>query len=623
MSGSGSTLGRVVRTLARYRFVLAATAAVLLLVSLLPSGGGPSGHRAASPRGGAGRGTNGVTTVDSGPGGQPATDNQGVGGGGGAGGAGGTTGPAGVSATSTSRAGRPGTAPGATTTSTAAARAAAAPAALLPGPECDPATGRIKVPTRFAPPCVPSVPSNGGPSYQGVTGDSITVAVYLNRFDPAARALLTAAGFDDSDENIKATYRSYLDYFEHHYQTWGRKVKLVFVTPSGADDDEVAARADAIRVATKIKAFASWGGPVATNAYADELAARKVLCLCTVSQPIEYYVARAPYVMSVLMSSTQGYIHRAEYVGKRLAGRPAKHAGDLFLAQQTRRFGLLYYETAEQSYRSGIEFFERELARYGVKLAEKLAFTGANIDPAATQEQARTLIAKLKASGVTSVVYAGDPLSPVFFTQEATRQRYSPEWILTGSAFTDTAFFARTYDSTQWAHAFGLSFLPARLPVEQTDAWRVHVWHAGTPPAARATHGLIYAVEWMFFTGMHLGGPAVSPETIRDGLFRFPPTGKGAITGVHISFGRHGVWPFDDYLANDDATEVWWDTTATGPDEVGQQGIGMYRYVDGGRRYLPGEHPATDPKAFDRDGTVTMYSQPPPADRSPDYPHKD
>jgi len=328
-------------------------------------------------------------------------------------------------------------------------------------------------------------------------------------------------------------------------------------------------------------------------------------------------------VISTLMSSTQGYTHRAEYIGKRLAARPAKWAGDVFLTQQPRTFGLLYYDTAEQAYRSGIDFFERQLARYGVRLTEKLSFTGANIDPAATQEQARTLIAKLKAAGVTSVVYAGDPLSPVFFTQEATRQRYNPEWVLTGSAFTDTTFFARTYDQTQWTHAFGLSFLAARLPKGGDDAWRVHMWQLGRPPAAKAAYGLVYATEWIFFTGMHLGGPAVSPGTIRDGLFRFPPTGRGSLTSVHVSFGRHGLWPFDDYLANDDATEVWWDPTTAGEDEIGQQGVGMYRYVDGGRRYLPGEHPSDDPKAFDRNGTVTMYQERPPADRPPDYPHRD
>jgi hypothetical protein len=609
----------VARAFARYRFVMAAAAAVLMLVALLPDGGRHS-DRTAGAKGNS-PGTGGFFTTDP-------TPNTQAGRGRGGGGSGARPGAAGGAeeATTTSASRGAGAERGAATTTTSARLAAGAgegAQALLPSPECDPATGRIKVPTKYAPPCVPSVAANGGATYPGVTADSITVAVYLNRLDPAARALLTAAGFSDTDDDIKASYRSFVEYFERNYQTWGRKVKLVFVTPSGADNDDGAARADAIKVATEIKAFASFGGPIATNAYSDELAARKVLCICTVSQPIEYYLSHAPYVISTLMSSTQGYTHRAEYIGKRLAGRPAKWAGDVFLTQQPRTFGLLYYDTAEQSYRSGIDFFDRQLARYGVRLTEKLSFTGANIDPAATQEQARTLIAKLKASGVTSVVYAGDPLSPVFFTQEATRQRYNPEWVLTGSAFTDTTFFARTYDQTQWTHAFGLSFLPARLPKGQDDAWRLHLWQLGRPPAAKAVYGLVYATEWLFFTGMHLGGPAVSPVSIRDGLFRFPPTGRGAITSVHISFGRHGLWPFDDYLANDDATEVWWDPTTAGEDEIGQQGVGMYRYVDGGRRYLPGEHPTGDPKAFDRNGTVTMYQERPPADRPPDYPHRD
>jgi hypothetical protein len=610
-------LGAVARGLARYRYVLAVVSAVLLLLALLPEGGSPAKQAAGQGAGGGSGG--GFTTIDP-------TQGRGSNGAGAgtqvAGGSGATGGTAGTTATT---GGAGGAASGTSTTSTTtgtAAGGAAVEVGLLPDPQCDPVTGRLAVPTRYAPPCVPTVAGNGGATYQGVTGETITVAVYINRLDPAAQALLTAAGFNDSEEDMKATYRSYVDYFEHHYQTWGRKVKLVFVDPSGADDDDAAARADAIRVATEIKAFASWGGPIATNAYADELAARKVLCICTVSQPIEYYTARAPYVVSTLMSATQGYAHRAEYVGKRLAGRPAKYAGDVFLAQQPRKFGLLYYETAEQSYRTGVEFFERELSRYGVQLAEKLAFTGANIDPAATQEQARTMIARLKEAGVTSVIFAGDPLSPVFFTQEATRQRYSPEWVLTGSAFTDTSFFARTYDQTQWAHAFGLSFLPARLPVEQGEAYRVHVWHHGSPPPAKAAHGLIYTVPWIFYTGMHLGGPVVTPETIRDGLFRFPPTGRGSLTNVHISFGRHGVWSFDDYLANDDATEVWWDGTASGEDEVGNSGLGLYRYVDGGRRYLPGQHPTTDPFVFARERTVTIYDEPPPSDRPPSYEHK-
>ena len=70
-------------------------------------------------------------------------------------------------------------------------------------------------------------------------------------------------------------------------------------------------------------------------------------------------------------------------------------------------------------------------------------------------------------------------------------------------------------------------------------------------------------------------------------------------------------------------TELWWDATTTGPDESGSGGVGMYRYVDGGRRYFPGQQPAAETAAFNRSGTVTVYDEPPPSDTPPSYPHKD
>ena len=68
----------------------------------------------------------------------------------------------------------------------------------------------------------------------------------------------------------------------------------------------------------------------------------------------------------------------------------------------------------------------------------------------------------------------------------------------------------------------------------------------------------------------------------------------------------------------DDVTEIWWDSSATGPDEPGHDGVGMYRYVDGGKRYLPGKHPTTDPKVFDPNGSVTIYANPPASDGAAD-----
>lgn len=484
---------------------------------------------------------------------------------------------------------------------------------------CDAATGRIAVPTVYAPPCVPDFSGeNAGATWQGVTADSIKIAVYLPQEDPASGAILDAAGIDDSLEQIEQTYRDYVDYFEAHYQTYGRKVELEFLISSGADADDASGKADAIKVATEIKAFASWGGRVLTDSYQDELAARGVLCICPKVPPIEYYLDKAPFYYSTLMASTQGYTHRAEYVGKRLWGRNAQWAGDPLYQQQKRKLAIVYTETAEGDFKPGIDFFEKELAKYGAKLDDRIAIL---LDIPRLQEQSRTIIARLKEKGITSVIIATTFLDPIFLTGEATRQAYLPEWIVTGSALTDTTVWARLYDQQQWANAFGVSLLSGRLVAEKTDPWALHVWHHGRPPAADDTFAVIYAPAFQFYTGLHLAGPALTPQTFRDGTFSYPPSG-GGITSALVSFGRHGIWPFDDYSAFDDGTEVWWDAIARGPDETGADGQGMYRYVDGGVRYLPGSWPSSDPKAFDPAGTVTVYDEPPPQDRAPSYEHQ-
>jgi hypothetical protein len=87
-----------------------------------------------------------------------------------------------------------------------------------------------------------------------------------------------------------------------------------------------------------------------------------------------------------------------------------------------------------------------------------------------------------------------------------------------------------------------------------------------------------------------------------------------------LSWGDKGIWPYDDFLGIDDATELWWDPTASGPDEIQRNGQGMYRYSEGGQRYLPGAWPDTTPQAFVMEGSVDLYREPPPGEAPPDYP---
>ncbi|HZQ76838.1 MAG TPA: hypothetical protein VFE55_05885 [Acidimicrobiia bacterium] len=626
-AGPNTVLVAFAHGVGRYRFVVAGAAAVLLGLALLPTSR-PDQASAGRPGGGGG-----FTVVDPRPAWKPAPHRAR---------------PARTAGSVPATSAAPTYSSAATSTSSGpSATRAATPTtgrmaqttgpAVLPSPVCDPATGRLAVPSRFAPPCVPSAAANGGTTWPGVTAETITVAVYRNRGDVAARALAAAAGDRDSDEEVAATYRSYADYFERHYQTWGRRVRLAFLTPSGAEDDPVRARADAVRAATELGAFASWGGPPRTSAYADELAARRVLCICAVPEPDSWYQARAPYVISPAPTASERISLQSEYVAKRLAGRTARFAADTMLAAQNRTFGLVYENLPDQAGLRSAESLERELRRAGVELADSVAFAPPGAAPAATgSAEARKVVSRMRLAGATSVLYVGDGLFPVFLTQEATRQGYGPEWVLLGPVDgggagagrlggVDTTFSGRTYDQTQWAHAFGLSFAGARLAPGEDEAWRIHVWHTGQPPPARATYARIYEAEWMFFTGSHLGGPRLTPAAVRDGLFRLPPAGQGMVTSPSVSFGRHGVWPEagEDYGAGDDVTEVWWDPAAAGPDEAGGQGVGMYRYVAGGRRWLPGRQPTADTAAFDPAGSVTVYDEPPPSDRPPSYPHRD
>ncbi len=482
---------------------------------------------------------------------------------------------------------------------------------------CDLALGRIKVPAVSAPPCMPlsAATARGGNDHRGVTKETIKIAIYIPAFNASTLAIATAAGAGDNvdPEKLKPAYADYIKYFEHHYEQYGRKVEFVFVDASGDNQDDTAAKADAIRVAEEIGAFASIGGPGGALAYAKELAARKVLCIqCFAGLPRHFLTARAPYLWDGGAGWSTGGAHVAELIGKRLWNKKAKWAGSAELRSKTRKFATVLYDTPEQDYRSGVEEFEEMLKPYGASMADRISYT---LDVSRAQEQARVVVARLKAKEITTVFLATDWVFPIFLTVEATRQNYRPEWLAAGGAAAN--FAARQYDQSQWSHAFGPN--SARVNPDLQEFQRVYTWHYGHPPEVECCYGPL----WMFFTGVHLAGAKLTPETFRDGLFAFPPSGGSARGGratTQISFGKHGFVPWTDYNGGDDLAEAWWDPEAEGIDELGKSGNGMYRAVAGGKRYRPGGWPRGDPSYFNPAGTVVQFDELPPEDRPPSYP---
>jgi hypothetical protein len=482
---------------------------------------------------------------------------------------------------------------------------------------CDTSRGTAAVPSFFAPECfAPFEGDNGGATATGVTADTIRVVIYEAPENDAILDAISGAVTDDSPSDVTATYQGLLPYFEQHYETYGRDIEYIVYPATGGAIDEVAARAAAAEIAEEIQPFAVFGGPAITNAFSDELAARGIVHVGAGGPSAEYFVEQDPYLFGVGMSAWQLRQHLIEYIGKQLANQPAEHAGDPGLAEANRVFGLVYLDSGSTT-TVGADELRDGLAAVGADLA----VTATYANPLDVSAEAPGIIARLKDAGVTSVILSGDPLTPATFTRVATDQGYFPEWIVAGSPLADTTVFARTYDQQQWANAFGISTLVARSDPQLSNGRRLYRWSACSDPPAQDTIELIYPIPAVFFSALQRVGPNLTPETFRTALFTAEPTPRG-ITSPSLSWGlpAKGRWDQPDYQGIDDATELWWDVSAAGPDENGRDGQGMYAYVDGGTRYLAGEWPQRATRAFEPDGAVTLYTEPPASEQVPSYP---
>ena len=481
------------------------------------------------------------------------------------------------------------------------------------GPDCDPETGRVKVPSNYSPPCVVARPGAPGlNTAQGVTRDKIVIVAYGAPDDDLSAALQANS---DSAEAIADTRQKVIEMFEDRYELWGRRIEIVRMKGTGSS--ETAARADAVRVAEEIGAFASLGGPGQQGAYAEELANRGVLCIgCGLSVPNSAFLENAPYMWGNLQTPEQYLINVGDYIVGRLLGRKAEFAGDPAMRRRTRVFGQVHFEQDPPVFKGVSAEVEKQGKARGYKAAAKLTY---QLIIPELAEQARVIIGTLKEKGVTTVVFLGDPVMPIYLTKAATDQDYHPEWVITGTVLTDTTVMGRNYDQSQWAHAFGLSSLPVRQRPEDSEARRLYRWYYGEEPLATKTAQVLFEPIRILMIGLHMAGPNLTPETFQAGMFAYPPTG-GTPTGAQMSFGNHGFHAETDYLAVDDMTEIWWDAEAEGIDEQGNEGKGMMRYADGGRRYLPGRMPKEEAHAFRTANAPALIEEIPADERPPSYP---
>ena len=353
------------------------------------------------------------------------------------------------------------------------------------GPNCDTTTERVKIPTVYSPPCVqPFTGKNGGATAQGVTGNEIKVVIWVGdpSKDPVLAGQIIAAGASLDTNTIKATWQGYIDIYNKMLELYGRKISVEFFDGTGSGADTAAAKSERRRDRRQ----EAVRGPRRARPVDLGLLRRA----CTPGRHLRRHVRpsrcrRGSRPTTPASSSRTGLRPKqsamltAEFIGKQAGPGKAQFAGDDATKNKQRVYGVAHYDTPDGQYHAQFNTLKDGLKKYKITPKADQSFF---LDPAKSQENARTIITKMKTAGVTTVIYTGDPLTPAALTKEASAQDYHPEWIVGPTVLADTTFFGRTFDQEQWAHAFGVALVAGRVPQSENPNYTLYTWFHGSPP---------------------------------------------------------------------------------------------------------------------------------------------
>jgi len=430
----------------------------------------------------------------------------------------------------------------------------------------------------YSPQCISFAGSNGGDTTRGVDATTIKVA-FRETNDPGFQQTLAQIGgaqFQDTPADVERTINGLADYFNKHFQFYGRKIKFEFYKGQGSQTNELLgggqqeAGADALHVAGDMKAFADMSAT--TEPYGDALSRQKVVNFGEPYLSGKWFADRAPYAWSVATDCTQVSDASAEIAVKQMLGKKAQFAGPQY-QNSTRKLAILapdnpwYQECVDnaQSIFKAAGFGKQESIPYQLNLST-------------LSSQAASIVSKLKADGVTTVACGCDPIFPVYLTQKADEQNYFPEWSVIGVALTDQDIVGQLFDQKEWSHAIGVTYLGKTIPYQATLGYAAYKSVRSDEPATVVN--LIYAQMYMLALGIQLAGPDLTPQNFQKGMQSYPG-----------GTGEFGTWGFPPghFTPTLDGAEIYWDPNATSPYN-GKQGA----YVFASARYRPGHWPKGD-----------------------------
>jgi hypothetical protein len=436
----------------------------------------------------------------------------------------------------------------------------------------------------YSPPCVAFSGNNGGATTRGVTAKEVVVSARIldEKGFQQTLAALAGAEITDEPEDIKRTISAFVEYFNNHFQFYGRKMVMKYYNGKGSGTTELLgggqaeAQADAINVAQNIKAFAEING--ASAPFADALARQKVIGFGTPYLSRKWHLDHRPWNWSIATDCSIVAETAGEYYVNLLAGKKANFAGGDLKGKPRVLAGL---SPENPWYAECHDDFEKVIRDGGFDPQVRVNY---RLDLNSMSNQAANVIAQLKSKGATSIFCGCDPIFPVFLTTKASEQNYFPEWVLVGVALTDHDIVGQLMDQDQWQHTSGVSFAGTIIPQRAGIGYQAYKSFRKDEPAFSVE--IIYAQMYMLALGMQLAGPKLTPETFEAGMRTYPG-----------GTGLYGTWAFPQgsYTPTRDTRIVWWD-----PERVSiyNRKKGAYVEAYGGKRFAIHHLPKGNPDIF-------------------------
>ena len=411
----------------------------------------------------------------------------------------------------------------------------------------------------YAPPCEQFAGSNGGSTWRGVTGNTITVSARLTTDQSFQQtlAILAGASLRDTNADNQRTLQVLADYFNSHYQFYGRKIQIKFFTGQGSLAAELQGygQSNAVvdaQTAQSNNAFADITAE--SEPYSTALWQDGIMGFGDPYMPNFWHEQHAPYDWSLATDGTDLATGIGYYTVQKLCGGNAAYSGSY--KNTPRKFAGIAPQN--ELYQVSAQVFSQVMGAHGCNDTQ-FQYT---LDLGTESQQAANLVAQLKANGYTTIICGCDPIFPVYLSGQAAQQNYFPEFVEIGAALVDQDYVGQLYNQQFYQHAFGISPNLATVPYTQTIGYAAYEAECQVEPTVCGGQGpaffvdIIYLQLDMLAIGIQMAGPDLTPATFQAGMFAYPPR-----------LGPAGLWGWasTQHTIPNDFREVCWSPNTISP----------------------------------------------------------